>query len=134
MRITYNINFIDIYVRSFARIYSTIFLKTRVILNNYSIPAFINTNIEIYLILRKIIDKISVIYTLNRIIAITNASKKITYIKGIYNSQEVIYRKIKVNISFIIININTHDVILGILYILVTRINIHIKKSFKRFR
>ena len=32
--------------------------------------------------------------------------------------------------SFIIININTHDVILKILYILIIRINIHIKEEF----
>ena len=31
---------------------------------------------------------------------------------------------------FIIININTHDVILKILYILITRINIYIKGKF----
>ena len=32
--------------------------------------------------------------------------------------------------SFMIININTHDVILKILYILTTRINIYIKEKF----
>ena len=32
--------------------------------------------------------------------------------------------------SFIIININAHDVILEILYILITRINIYIEEEF----
>ena len=80
--------------------------------------------------LRKIIDKINIIYIPSRRIAITNANKKIIYIEEIYNSQEIVYGKIKVNISFIIININTYDVILKILYILVIRINIYIKKEF----
>ena len=130
MRITYNISFTDIYVSFSVRIYSATFLKVRVILNNYLIPALININIEICLILRKIANKISIIYILNRKIVITNASKRVIYIEGIYNSQKVVYGKIKINMSFIIININTHDVILKILYILATRINIYIKKKF----
>ena len=130
MRIIYNISSIDIYVSSSARIYSAIFLKIRVILSNYSVPALINIDTEICLILRKIADKINTIYILNRKIVITNASKKIIYIEGIYNNQKIVYEKIKVNISFIIIDINTHDVILRILYILTTRINIHIKEEF----
>ena len=103
-------------------------------LNNYSVPVLINIGVEICLISRKIADKIGVIYTLSRKIAITNASKKVIYIEGICNNQEVVYGKIKVNMLFIIVNINTHDVILKILYILATRINIYIKKNFKRFR
>ena len=99
-------------------------------LNNCSIPVFINIGVEICLILKKIANKINVIYTLSRRIAITNASKKVIYIERICNNQEVIYRKVKVNVSFIIININTHDVILGILYILTTHINIYIEKKF----
>ena len=130
MRIIYNINFIDIYVSFSARIYSATFLKIRVILSNYSILVLINTGAEICLILKKITNKINIIYILNRRIAITNASKEITYIEEIYNSQKIIYGKIKINISFIIINTNTHDVILKILYILTTRINIHIKEKF----
>ena len=130
MRITYNISFTDIYVSFSARIYSATFLKTRVILNNYSIPALINIDTEIYLISRKIANKINIIYTLNRRIAITNASKEVTYIEEVYNNQEIIYEKIKINISFIIININAHDVILKILYILITRMNIYIKEEF----
>ena len=130
MRITHNISFIDIHVSFSARIYSAVFLKARVMLNNYSIPALINIGAEIYLILRKIADKIGVIYILSRKIAITDASKGVTYIEEIYNNQEVVYGEVKVNISFIIININTHDVILEILYILITRINIYIKEKF----
>ena len=86
MRITYNISFIDIYVSFSARIYSAIFLKIRVILSNYSIPVLINIGTEIYLILKKIINKINIIYIPNRRIVIINASKKVTYIEGIYNS------------------------------------------------
>ena len=130
MRIIYNISFTDIHVSFCVRIYSAAFLKTRVILNNYLILVFIDISAEIYLILRKIIDKINVTYILSRRIAITNASKKVIYIEGIYNNQEIIYKEIKINISFIINNINTHDVILGILYILTTRINIYIKENF----
>ena len=130
VRITYNISFIDIHVSFSVRIYSATSLKARVILNNYSVPALINIGAEIYLILKKIINKINATYTLSRKIAITNANKKIIYIEEIYNSQEVIYKKIKINISFIIININTYDVILEILYILATRINIYIEKEF----
>ena len=130
MRITHNVSFTDIYVSSSARIYSAVFPKTRVMLNNYPIPALIDIGAEIYLILRKIVDKINVIYILSRRIAITNASKKATYIEGIYNSQKVVYGKVKVNMPFIIININTHDVILKIPYILATRINIYIKEKF----
>ena len=134
MRITYNISFIDIYFSFFARIYSITSLKIRVILNNYSVPTLINTSAEIYLILKKITNKIKAIYILSRRIAINNASKKVIYIEEIYNNQEIVYRKIKINMSFIIININTHDVILRILYILATRINIYINYFFKRFR
>ena len=130
MRITYNINFIDIHVSFSARIYLAVFLKIRVILSGYFIPALIDTGVEICLILRKIADKISVIYILSRRIAITNASEEITYIEKIYNNQEVVYGKVKVNISFIIVTINTYDVILRMLYILATRINIYIKRKF----
>ena len=130
MRIFYNVSFTDIYVSFSARIYSAVFLKIRVILNGYFIPALISICAEICLILKKITDKISIIYILSRRIAITNASKKIIYIEKIYNSQEIVYKKIKINISFIIININTHDVILGILYILIIRMNIYIKGEF----
>ena len=130
MRIIYNISFIDIYVSFSVRIYSAVFPKTRVILSGYFILVLIDIGAEICLILRKIIDKINIIYILSRKIAITNASKKIIYIEKVYNSQEIVCEKIKINISFIIININTHDVILEILYILVTRINIYIKKEF----
>ena len=130
MRITYNISFTDIYVSFSARIYSAAFLKARVILNGYSVPALINTGVEICLILKKIINKISTTYIPSRRIAITNASKKATYIEEIYNNQKIIYEKIKINIPFIIIDTNTHDVILKIPYILATRINIHIKKEF----
>ena len=86
IRITYNISFIDIHVNFSARIYSATFLKIRVILNNYSVPALINTGAEICLILRKITNKISIIYTPSRKIAITNANKKVIYIEKIYNS------------------------------------------------
>ena len=130
IRITYNISSTDIHVSSSARIYSATSPKTRVILSNYPIPALINIGAEICLISRKITNKINIIYTPNRKIVITNASKKATYIEKICNSQEVIYKKIKVNMSFIIININTHDVILEILYILVIRMNIYIEKEF----
>ena len=99
-------------------------------MSDYPIPAFINISIEICLILRKIADKINTIYILSRRIAITNASEEATYIEGVYNNQEVVYKEVKINMSFIIININAHDVILGILYILITRINIYIKGEF----
>ena len=130
MRITHNISSTDIYVSFSARIYSAAFPKTRVILSDYPIPALIDTGAEICLISSKIADKIRFIYILSRKIAIINASKKVIYIEGVYNSQEIFYKKIKINISFMIININTHDVILGILYILIIRINIYIKKEF----
>ena len=130
MRIIYNVSFTDIHVSFSARIYSAASLKARVVLSNYSVPALINIGAEICLISRKIADKIGVIYTLSRKIAITNANKKIIYIEKIYNNQEVIYEKIKINMSFIIININTHDVILKILYILATRINIYMEEEF----
>ena len=130
MRITHNISSTDIHVSSSARIYSATSPKTRVILNNYPVPALINTDTEIYLISRKITNKISITYTLNRRIAITDASREAIYIEEIYNNQKVICGKVKINMSFIIININTHDVILKILYILTTRINIYIKKKF----
>ena len=120
----------DIHVSFSARIYSAAFLKIRVILSNYSIPALINTGVEICLILRKITNKINAIYILSRKIAITNANKKVIYIEEVCNSQEVIYKKIKINILFIIVNTNAHDVILRILYILVIRINIYIKGKF----
>ena len=99
-------------------------------MNNYFIPVLINIGAEIYLISKKIINKINVTYILSRKIDIINASKKAIYIEGIYNNQKIIYEEIKINISFIIININTYDVILEILYILITRINIYIKKKF----
>ena len=99
-------------------------------LNSYPIPVLIDTDAEICLILKKITNKINATYTLSRKIAITNASKEVTYIEGIYNSQEIIYEKIKINISFMIINTNTYDVILRIPYILATRINIYIKEKF----
>ena len=86
MRITHNISFIDIHVSFSARIYSATSPKARVILNNYFIPAFIDTGVEIYLKLKKITNKINIIYILNRRIAITNASEKIIYIEGIYNN------------------------------------------------
>ena len=86
VRITHNISFTDIHVSFSARIYSAAFPKTRVILSGYFIPALINIGAEIYLILRKIADKISIIYTLSRKIVITNASKKATYIEEIYNN------------------------------------------------
>ena len=130
MRITHNISSIDIHVNFSARIYSAISLKTRVVLSSYPILALIDIGVEICLISKKIANKISIIYILNRRIAIINASKGVTYIEEIYNSQEIIYRKIKINMPFIIININTHDVILKILYILITRINIYIKEEF----
>ena len=130
MRITYNISFIDIHVNSSARIYSATSPKARVILNNYLIPVLINIDTEICLISRKIVNKISAIYIPSRKIAITNASGEVTYIEKIYNNQKVIYRKVKINMPFIIININTHDVILEIPYILAIRINIYIKRKF----
>ena len=86
MRITYNVSFTDIYVSFSARIYSVIFLKTRVILSGYSVPALINIGTEIYLILKKIINKINVMYILSRRIAIINASKEAIYIEEIYNN------------------------------------------------
>ena len=101
-------------------------------LSNYFIPALINIGAEICLILKKIVDKINIIYTPSRRIVITNANKKVIYIERIYNSQEIVYEKVKINMPFIIININTHDVILKILYILTTRINIYIKKKFQK--
>ena len=55
-------------------------------LSGYSVPALIDIGAEICLILRKITDKISVIYILSRRIAIINASKKTIYIKKIYNN------------------------------------------------
>ena len=99
-------------------------------LSGYSVLALINIGAEICLMSRKIADKISVIYILSRKIAITNASKGVIYIEKICNNQKVVCGKVKVNIPFIIIDINTHDVILRILYILATRINIYIKEKF----
>ena len=130
MRITHNVSFIDIHVSSSARIYSAVFPKARVVLSGYSVPALIDIGVEICLISKKVIDKINIIYILSRRIAITDASKGAIYIEEVYNSQKVIYEKVKINISFIIIDINTYDVILKILYILATRINIYIKKKF----
>ena len=86
MRIIHNISFTDIHVSFFARIYSAASLKARVILSGYPIPALINTGAEICLILRKIINKINAIYTLNRRIVITDASKKVIYIERICNN------------------------------------------------
>ena len=86
MRITYNVSSTDIHVSSSARIYSATSPKARVILSNYSVPVLIDIGAEICLILRKITNKISIIYILSRKIAITDASKKATYIEGICNS------------------------------------------------
>ena len=86
MRITHNISFIDIYVSFSVRIYSAVSPKARVILSGYFIPALINIGVEICLILKKITDKINIIYILNRKIAITDASEEVTYIEKIYNS------------------------------------------------
>ena len=55
-------------------------------LNNYFIPVLINIGAEICLMLKKIVDKINIIYILSRRIAITNASKEVIYIEKIYNN------------------------------------------------